>query len=143
MRLALLGVAALCAFVAGWQANGWRLERRYDAAELARERAVHDALLANAEHVDKVNRDTRAREKELLSTLETERENARELRHEIETRPVVRQIVPAASAGLGCPALPAVDWGVFRDLYNRAALGEAGAADGGSAAVPGLSAHAF
>lgn len=140
LRMVALGLGALAAFMAGWQVNGWRIEQRVLRQDLARESAVREAMTANAKHVAAANAATQDRESTLLVDLETERQRARELRNEIEQRPVIRQVVkvPVANAAgeLVCPPVPTVAWGVFEQLYNAAATGEAAGARRRDAGVP-------
>lgn len=126
----LLGFAAMgCAFYGGWQVNGWRLESRYQQEEIERQEAVRIALLNNAAEVQRINQASQQRESALLAEQEQDQQFIAELQNEIETRPIIREEVRVPirldSGELECPSVPRVAWGVFQDVYNRAATGAA------------------
>jgi hypothetical protein len=139
---AMLGFMGIM-FALGWNVHGWKLGYEFNQAEYIRQENFRLAMENNAKWVNNVNAKTMAREKELQSELTRVREESEELRHEIQNRPVIRQVVREAVVGADgvatCPAVPSVDWRVFQDFYNRAAtggIGETPAAGGSNGTLP-------
>ena len=144
----MLGVFAIgAAFAAGWKTNGWRLESRYQAEEIARQQSITQAMIAQRAYVDQINAESQEREAGLLAARERDEGFIRELQNEIDERPVIRETVRVPivteSGAIECPSVATVDWGVFQTLYNSAATGpaETGTAGSSNAALSQFAAN--
>jgi len=144
LKAIILGLSVVAAFAAGFAVSKWRADAQR-VEEIAKREAVFQEFVAETNaRIAEDNARTQARESELAGALEGERQQTEGLRREIEERPVIRQVVRTAVAG-ECAAVPAVDWGLFAELYNRAAAGApaARAPDAGDAAVSRVAVVAF
>jgi hypothetical protein len=107
---------------AGFLIGTWRQESRGDR-QLERIDAAYRAQVRA--QTDRFNAQTAASEKregELGLELEGAKQNAESLRDEIETRPVIRQVITKPIGG-ACPAVATVDWRLFQCAFDAAGAG--------------------
>ena len=130
LKAIILGLSVAAAFAGGFTVATWRAGAQATDAIAQREAAYQRLVREMNEAIAADNARTQARETDLANQLADAHQQTEDLRREIAERPVVRQVVRTPVAG-ECAPVATVDWGVFAELYNRAAAGSPapGAAD--------------
>ena len=123
-KLLAIVFGAVAAFASGFQVATWR-ERAHEERDQERMDAAYRAQVdAMVKQIDAENAASAARETVLTLSIDSAKRDSESLRHEIENRPVIRQIVETPVNGQ-CPAVPAVDWRVFQHEFDCAATTDA------------------